>query len=220
VEWFDTVSRRAIPGQTLAAGGRQSLTAPFPGPAALYIRQAAAGDATTQQAAPIEQRAQVDTSPSEPDNLVRNPSFEADLDADGYPDNWREYLPTGRRDQTSARAGVASLRVDGPSDDVYAEQPIRLKKSTRYTISAFVRAASPGGQGVWVRYAEIEPTTIVHNTRPINVTSDWTLVSSEFTTSEHYENGRLDIIWQLSSGTVWVDDVALCEGSGPCGQSR
>jgi hypothetical protein len=41
VEWFDTTKGVAIPGKPVAGGGRRVFTTPFPGPAVVYLKQAA-----------------------------------------------------------------------------------------------------------------------------------------------------------------------------------
>jgi hypothetical protein len=42
VEWFDTTRGVALPGTTVAGGGRRIFTTPFPGPAAVFLKQVGA----------------------------------------------------------------------------------------------------------------------------------------------------------------------------------
>jgi hypothetical protein len=154
-------------------------------------------------------------------NLVSGGSFEDDANGDRYPDRWLERSsgPTraSHHDATERSSGAASLRVDVSPGAAYAEQTLQLKPGTSYTLSAQAKTRSVvGGPGVWLRYAEIQPSVRVHNTAELHGSNDWTRLSATFTTSSSYEAGRLDVIWQAESGTIWVDDVSLCEGNVDC----
>jgi len=63
-----------------------------------------------------------------------------------------------------------------------------------------------------MRYPQTMPTTQILTALPYTTgTQNWSLVSTTFTVPAAYVGGRLDILWELSSGTAWVDDVTLTE---------
>jgi hypothetical protein len=145
-----------------------------------------------------------------------NASYEQDSDRNGYPDHWSEHEPTGERDDGMAHSGRSSLMIPGPSHDVYSEQLVRLKPNTQYTMSAYVRTENVTGRGVWLRYAELVPGTVVHMSPAATGSGDWRRISATFTTMSDYESGRLDVYWQIERGIAWIDDVSICEGPAPC----
>ncbi|MCL4368646.1 MAG: carbohydrate binding domain-containing protein [Actinobacteria bacterium] len=151
-------------------------------------------------------------------NLVANPSFEAD-DGSGYPAGWAN-RPNGMLDTSVAHSGSASLQMTGPAD-VYSYQNLDLQPNKQYTLSYWIKTQGVSGQGVAMRYPQLNASTDILAQAPFtNGTNDWTQVVATFTTPSGYASGRLDVQWQLNAGDVaWIDDVALCEGPVPCGGS-
>jgi hypothetical protein len=156
-----------------------------------------------------------DMAPESPvSNLIENGSFELDGDGDGYPDAWAEYKRTrNSRDSKIVKSGSSSLGALGPAD-VYSAQSVGLKPNTRYRLWGYVKTEGVVGRGVWFRYAELVPDTVVYNgllNSAVTGTNDWTRLETTFKTSPNYQAGRLDVLFELSSGTAWVDDLVLCE---------
>jgi hypothetical protein len=106
--------------------------------------------------------------------------------------------------------------MTGPAGGIYSYQKPTLKPSTTYTIQGYIKTSSiPTTEfGSSMRYANVPGT--VEYTAKVNGTSDWTFVSKTFTTASDWtSSSRLDLFSNFTTGIVWFDDVALCEGS--CG---
>lgn len=149
-------------------------------------------------------------------NLVKNNSFETNGWAN-FPDLWSRQT-VGSFDNTVAKTGMASLKVQGAIDN-YSDQTATLKPNTFYTLAGFVKTQNVTGQGIGLRYVQTSPAIEVINKTPmINGTANWTEIKTSFTTPAAYVNGKIDILMSLNSAdTAWIDDVTLCEGTGPCG---
>lgn len=141
-------------------------------------------------------------------NVVRNPSFEDDADADGVPDGWLNVLGAVR-DTTVSHSGRASLRLE--PGDRYLYQFHDLPPDTEYVLSAWVRReAVLGGEGVLVRFAPlVPPGGTPFGCPPVRGTMDWIQLATSFRTPPDHKTGRVDIIWHFASGRAWVDDVVL-----------
>lgn len=151
-------------------------------------------------------------------NLVLNPGFETDGSpaADwGGPSGGG----SGYRDTTVARSGVASFCADGSATPAggygYIQQAITLTASTDYALSAWIRSdgtsSSDETPGAWLRYVQLDPSTILYETNRVIGTHDWQQVTDNFTTNADYAGGRLDVIWNIETGDAWFDDVSLNE---------
>ena len=145
-------------------------------------------------------------------NLLLNSSFETNNN--GTPANWSG----GAYDTSTAHTGVASNRIDGGGDR-YAYQQPSLKPSTTYTLQGWIKTQNVPTTdfGVRLRYAVTGGTSGVYGTSLVKGTSDWTFVTTTFSTPSDYTNGRLDLhaATTTTSALAWFDDVSLCEGS--CG---
>jgi len=141
-------------------------------------------------------------------NLVKNGAFSTPKGA--FPADWQE-RPSGSWDSSVGRASPGSLRVSG-SANTYSFQNVTLRPGARYALSYWVKTQGVVGRGVSMRYPQTMPTTQILTALPYTTgTQNWSLVSTTFTVPAAYVGGRLDILWELSSGTAWVDDVTLTE---------
>jgi len=156
-------------------------------------------------------------------NLLQNPSFET-AGFSGYPANWQQRT-NAFSDTTVAHSGSTSLRLEAPSSGssvTYSFQNFALSPSQTYTLSAWVKTQNVTGNGVLVRYAQINPTTAVWTSNQLKGTVDWTQVATTFTAPADTVAGRVDVLWDFAAGDkAWVDDVRLecltCPDATPTG---
>jgi len=147
-------------------------------------------------------------------NLLVNPSFELDGNADNKPDGWSD-RPSALRITTTSHSDSASLAPMAVQDGV--SQDLALLPSTTYTISAYVKTDAVVGIGVRLNLRELDAN--VSRLSPlVGGTSDWTKISLTFISSTVQPAvGRFIINYNYTAGALWVDDVAMCLGFGPCG---
>jgi len=190
-----------------------TATATAPAPTATAPAPTATAPApSATPTAPAPTSTPVAPAPAAPANLLLNGSFDA-VTA-GYPSNWRA-RPTAAWDSTVTHSGNGSLRVTGPATLTYSDQSPRLKPSTRYDVSYWVKTENVSGTGIFVRYPQISPNTVIlGQSYAMNGTKTWTKVTFSFTTPSNYVGGRLDIMWQLNGGKAWIDDLTLVEAAG------
>lgn len=153
-------------------------------------------------------------------NLLYNPSFEhADFLNNERVEFWQE-RPYLAHDATVSRTGTYSLRATGPATASQRtfQSGIALRPSTTYELGFWMRSASASlsGQGVRMAYNQTHPNAMtVHQTAWSGASTQWTYVSSTFTTPSNHENGWVLLFFELGAGdTVWVDDVMLRPVSG------
>lgn len=156
-----------------------------------------------------------DTSTPAASNLVLNPSMEQLTN--NYPANWFA-RPNATSDSITFKTGTKSLKVTGPSSFVYSQQSLTLQPNTQYTASTWVKTQNVSTKGIGIRYAQLKPSSyVLGQILNIKDATNWKQLSFTFNTPATYANGRLDLVWDLSSGsTVWFDDVAICKGAVPC----
>lgn len=147
-----------------------------------------------------------------PAYLLKNYSFEDNNN--GAPAQWADFPPYVYWDSSTKHTGNASLKITGASLDDYNYQHLTLKPNTNYSYNLWIKTENIKGMGISARYAQLTPVTRVFQSNSwINGTTDWVQIVGSFTTPSNYQNGRFDVIWNISSGTAWVDDVQLCEGT-------
>lgn len=143
-------------------------------------------------------------------NLMRNPSFEWDQDANAFPDQWgnpHAEISWGTTNHTGSR----SWRVDFSTAfaDQYKNQGILLQSDTEYKISYWVKGDNAQGQGAMLRYIELDDDFHIRSTAFNLGTDTWQKVEATFTTQTNLTNGRVDLLWAGTNGTLWIDDVYL-----------
>lgn len=141
-------------------------------------------------------------------NLVKNPGFTTVNGS--FPREWQS-RPSGSWDGTVGHEAPGSLKVTGAAN-TYSFQNVTLRPGANYTVSFWVKTENVVGRGISLRYPQTSPSTQILTLLPYtNGTRDWTRVTATFKAPATYKGGRLDILWELSSGTAWIDDVALTE---------
>lgn len=149
-------------------------------------------------------------------NLVANPSFEIDADANNKPDAWWP-RPMTFLDKTKAKSGTTSMKVGGVTGSHYTFQTFTLKPNTTYTMRAWAINTAPkfGVQLRYPMYSSLTNYNVIPTTYWAEPSQDsWKMIQKVFTTpADTLTLSRLDINWWTPNGeTFWIDDVELCEG--------
>ncbi len=158
-------------------------------------------------------QADADTANPEPkvmNNLLSNPSMEVEVN--GEVEAWGART-SNNWDNTIHHYGNASMHVVPATDAYrYSHNTITLEAGKTYVLQGWVKTENASGSGVYIRYAQTNPTpTKVFTTEKLNGTNGWTKVTKTFTLPADYAAGRVDIVWEITAGEAWIDDVALCE---------
>jgi hypothetical protein len=144
-------------------------------------------------------------------NLVKNGTFTTQ--SSGYPTDWQA-RPSGSWDGAVGHAAPGALKVTGPAS-TYSQQSVTLRPGARYLLTYWVKTQNAVGQGVTLRYAQLSPSTSILLVPPkVSGTQDWTSVVTTLTVPSTYAGGRLDILWELTSGAAWIDDIVFAELGG------
>ncbi|MGE3910874.1 MAG: hypothetical protein AB7K36_16070, partial [Chloroflexota bacterium] len=144
-------------------------------------------------------------------NMVVNGDFSAA--SNGYAANW-QIRPSGTWDGTVGKSAPGSFKITGPAS-TYSQQAVTLRPGATYLLTYWIKTQNVVGQGVTLRYAQLSPSTQILKIPPhVNGTTDWTSVVTTMTVPGTYVSGRLDMQWDLSSGTAWIDDIVLAELGG------
>jgi hypothetical protein len=153
-------------------------------------------------------------APPQRPNLVLNGSFEDKQAAEliGWHTN-----AFAAQDTTVAYSGDSSIKLSGDGTFRFISQSIALKPATKYTLMFWMKIQSSTGSGdrVGIRYVELPSSEKLADTWK-NGDTGWVRRVVYFSTPEDYHQGRLDITWTLApQAVVWVDEVAVYEGTGP-----
>lgn len=181
-------------------------------PGTTYSYRVKAYDADTGDSSMSDWLTITTKQPPQTSITLTNPSFENAVDDDDAPFGWHGPLGSGRGqlDHTIAHTGTRSYRVIGTGEWGYLEQTIALAPATHYRIRCWVRLEQVShDNGLGMRYVELKPKTIIHRSPWAHGTSDWRQLSYSFQTTKTMIHGRLDLLWDMSSGTGWFDDVAI-----------
>lgn len=147
-------------------------------------------------------------------NLLANGDFEDDADGDGDPDGWAIIEPV-ELDTENAHSGTRCVRTDSDDHQInnISKQYVKLKPHTAYTLSAWVKAEDiADGQGAQVYPYEFEGATGAGISIVAHGTQDWKRMVHVFTTGDDAD-GRINFRVYGSTGTAWLDDIRLVEGS-------
>ncbi|MCC7371781.1 MAG: carbohydrate binding domain-containing protein [Chloroflexi bacterium] len=141
-------------------------------------------------------------------NLVTNGNFSTPNGT--FPANWQA-RPSGSWDSTTGHAAAGSLKVSG-SADTYSFQGLQLIAGKSYRLSFWVKTQGVVGKGIAMRYPQTSPSTQIFGlTNYTTGTSNWTQQTATFTLPATFAGGRLDILWDMTSGAAWIDDVVLTQ---------
>jgi len=158
-----------------------------------------------------------DRPPPDLVQVLSNPGFETDANADGTPDGWTANAAAARTTAVAHR-DAASVRVTGPASITFS-QDFSLKRNTRYHFGGHLRTQGVTGNGVRFRLIETDPgpATLLEQTAFLtNSTGTWSFPDDWIDTSSNHRAGRFEVEVDIASGDAWIDDVGLCEGDQPC----
>ncbi len=97
-------------------------------------------------------------------NLVYNPGFEYDTDANNKPDDWNTNWDT-----VNVRTGTKSALVTGNGGQKYVGQTLRLRAGVQYTLTGWVKLSGRTSGSATLRYVELSPTTVIRKAVDISV---------------------------------------------------
>lgn len=145
-------------------------------------------------------------------SITYNPGMELDQNFDSYPDDWSKDLAVRAWDTTLGYGGSGkSLKLlTTTASGSYARQDLDLIAGQSYTMSARIKTSGVTGAGVQLRYVQEFPnSSVVNSTSLVTGTQDWTLVTKTFTAPANHVGGRLDILYTITAGNAWVDEVMV-----------
>ncbi|MFN8633898.1 MAG: carbohydrate binding domain-containing protein [Chloroflexota bacterium] len=210
--WVDDVALQCLtcPGATPTPASTQT-------PTATLTPTATQSATATRTPTPTRTPTATPTIATPGPNLVTNPSFESAASGGGspYPASWW-WRDSATRDTSTAHSGSASFRMNGPASYVYSYQTVQLQPNTVYSVTFWVKTQAAASRGATVRYAMLDPETVVSTAPWTTGTADWHKVTYSFRSPANYGAGRIDLIWNLAAGeSAWIDDVSLCQGTCP-----
>ncbi|MCD6569032.1 hypothetical protein J7K70_02775, partial [bacterium] len=156
---------------------------------------------------------------SEKGNMVRNGSFEIDLDKDGRPEEWNCYLSREAEgeiilDNTNVSKGIKSLKMVHANNKGYVEayQVVSLEKGKKYTLSLDIKGDLPIDGGFVFGYQvrkNFFKSVIPSPDRFKRVSMSFVCPKLDWEKCP----GKLPIKFNLfgAPGTVWIDNIELVE---------
>ena len=164
-------------------------------------------------------------------NLLPNPGFEQDRNADGVPDGWtfdaaEEETGAVVLDQDERHGGRRSVRIRHGLDASYSK--IRgpgfkpTQPDTRAVASVWVRVdwddrirtSVPGANGVKLYIGNEKGSTVAASRKILDTSGKWQRVVVPFSTGKHTLITFL-LYLHRGRGTVWFDDAELVWGTSP-----
>lgn len=165
---------------------------------------------------------EVPAAPAAP-NLVRNPSFEEDAGRDGMPPHWRFSgdsrrvrqtlsLDAGRDGKRCARLDCTRFEAGNPAcHAMLCQMDVPVKAGTAYRLTLWARAERIGAEIVSIAISDTRAWANCGLDDAFYPTRDWQPYEFLFrATRDCPAESRLQI-WFGSTGTLWVDDVAMAE---------
>lgn len=139
-------------------------------------------------------------------NMLRNPSFE---EGSPWPTSWGRQRACASNVTSVAYLGQTSLIITNNGLDYwYSDQRVYPTGGVEYTLSARIKTESVEGGEVYVRWVRLNGSgNSVENLTAIGGTVDWTNVVKTFTLNADVSEGRIDLVWDHTNGTAWIDDV-------------
>ncbi len=150
-------------------------------------------------------------------NLLGDGTFETGVGAWTL---WADdgYAATVAQDTTTAAEGAASARVEvtrsqGTDWRVdFSKAPVEVISGTEYTLSFWAKADAPRTVGAWVQETS-EPWTGYLWFEDVGVTTTWTEYTFRGLSAGDDTEASLHFGLGVTTGTVWLDDVRLQQGS-------
>jgi putative membrane-bound dehydrogenase-like protein len=209
----ENITDRWIPDAAVAAAARHD---------AAFLHAALMASAkNADKTAPAPAAETPKAAPTTPLNLIQNPSMEDVVN--GKPAQWRTAVFNGNAtytlDSTVAHTGTHSLKITSDTGaDVGWAQDLKLKRNTRYRLSAWVKTKGlvPGdSRGALFNLHQLQQMALP---KPVKGDTDWTHLSTEFASGGN-TSLQLNMLfggWGRAKGEAWWDDVELIE-LGPGG---
>ena len=151
---------------------------------------------------------------TEAENLVKNPGLNDDADRDGVPDDWRNVTGSQESHSFAAHPGRGNvLAIERPTagKTFTVRQNLELEAGKRYTLQFWARSEG-ATQNVYVKVIN-KGWTYAAGSRPIGGTHSWRRMLFSFSMPE--SPGYQLVVYDAGGGTgsVWLDDFLLVEGS-------
>jgi BppA domain 1 len=155
----------------------------------------------------------------EPVNLLKNPSLE-ELNAKGKLANWgmrKLAVTTTTKDEfRTGKQGVTMVHPESEYSSI--SQSVPVKPNTVYTATAWIKGkdivpkAKKGCAMARLYIGKPKPGGTLKSTPSMKGTFDWKQVTVTFETGD-YDRISFLVYLHKSTGTLWVDDVSLVEGT-------
>jgi len=159
-------------------------------------------------------------------NLARNPSFEADADKDGVPDEWQPAgdrrlvtqtlsLDSGRDGKRCARLACSRFEAGNPAAHaMLCQHGVPVRRGASYRVSFWARGESIETDMVSIALSDTSVWASCGLGGAFAPTREWQRFEFFFqATRDCPEKSRFQL-WFGSTGTLWVDDVEFIE-AGP-----
>jgi len=157
------------------------------------------------------------------ENLVRNPSFEAELGRNGVPATWQTSgnprqvaqmlrLDRGRDGKRCAR--LACTRFTGGTPDAHAmicQMGVPVRQGQSYRLVLWARAENLEGDTVQVALSDTANWSNCGLQESFAPTPQWSRYEFVFRATRTCAASTRFQIWFTSTGTLWLDDVELVE---------
>jgi hypothetical protein len=160
-------------------------------------------------------------------NLVANPGFEVNADADAVPDNWQGPVDMVAWDKDVSHSGEHSLRFTNKDKSTYrlVIQKLPLKAGARYHVAAWVRGQDVrdgdeynDGAGICLEWYDAAGNWLGGSYPSCVVgTFDWQPVTIETGGLPPQTAGGHVALYlrRNNTGTAWFDDVVVEEAKPP-----
>ncbi len=156
-------------------------------------------------------------------NFAFNPSFETDLDNNGFPDGWVPAWQGVMTWDTTYRTGSKSVKVWRSSTNTseglwYYPYMYAISPDTYYTLSMWVKTDNNTGGNVRLWAYWQNGTTYVSNAintiLSIRAQDGWVLLQGSATSPSNATNVRVHLVSNIV-GSVWFDDVNIEPENNP-----
>ncbi|MBM4031662.1 MAG: hypothetical protein FJ291_07735 [Planctomycetes bacterium] len=160
------------------------------------------------------------------ENLARNPSFEADANGDGVPDEWQAAgdaklvtqsltLDKGRDDRRCAKLACTRFFAGNPAAHaMLCQLGIPIKRGAWYRVSLWARGENIEADMVSIAVSDTSVWAPCGLESAFVPTPEWQRYEFSFQGKRDCPEKSRFQIWFPSTGTLWVDDVEFFE-AGP-----
>ncbi len=154
-------------------------------------------------------------------NLVRNPSFEADADGDGVPDEWEaagdSRLVTQRlsldRGRDGKRCGCLSCTRFQPASPaahaMLCQMGVSVRRGDWYRVRLWARGEDIASEVVSIGLSDTSTWTSCGLDGAFAPTTEWQEFEFLFRATRDCSTKSRFQMWFTSTGALWVDDVQL-----------